>query len=77
MPQEGGTHDRCGEAVTKRCGSYARMRRWRAQKRLEEMCRVVGLDLSPQSSMVLWKRPGVFISYIPVGCWSKGSFGGE
>lgn len=62
----------------------AYMRRWRKSKEWRrrqlakadnrDLFHVVGLTLSPQSSLKLWERPGVFIKVVPAG-WHVGWFG--
>ena len=62
------------------CLSWAATRAWRERKRLEladarfeAFCRLAGLHSSPQSSMRLWDRPGVFISVCPTNPFAIGT----
>jgi len=60
----------------KRAKQRESMRALRRERKVEEVAKLVGLPLSPQSSWQLWSRPWVFLRVAPtVGISSPMAFG--
>ena len=64
------------------CRSYAATQRWRAglrerlaedreYLRFEAFCREAGIRSSAQSSMAMWRRPGLYLKFCPTNPFAE------